>query len=164
MSRFRLWQRLLCLLLALPLPVRAEGPLASFFCVVQSVESASGFSCQRHRSLPGSDYGLPSSVRVSLLGYQPPPDNHPLAAQAHTALGNILLYQQVRVDVFAVDKHGRDLGRVRLYKADVTEALLRRGLGRVDRAQFGAYYYVPFEREAQSQGKGIWSSPRRSRL
>lgn len=164
MSRSCLRQWLLCLLPALPLSAKAEGPLTSFYCVVQSVESSSGFSCQRYRQQPGSERILRSSVRVSLLGYQPPPDSHPLAALAHTELGNILLYQQVRVDVFAVDKHGRDLGRVRLYKADITEALLKRGLGSVDRTQFGAYYYVPFEREAQSQGKGIWSASRHSQL
>ncbi|WP_174874604.1 thermonuclease family protein [Vogesella oryzae] len=158
MSRFSCWHcLLLCLLSAAPALARAEGLLTSFYCVVQAVESGNAFSCVRYRQLPDSEEVEQSRVRVSLLAFQPPPDNHPLAAASYTQLDNILLYQQVRVDVFGVDKVGRDLARVRLYKADITAALLSRGLGSVDRSQYGAYYYVPFEREARNEGLGIWA-------
>lgn len=136
----------------------AEGLLKSFYCVVRSVDSASGFTCERYRQSPGSYRIERSAVRVALLAYQPPAAAHPLAAQAASTLAGMLLLQQVRVEIFAIDRLGRAQARVRLFRADVTGELLSRGIGSVDRNQYGAYYYVPLERAARNARRGIWAT------
>lgn len=149
----------LCALLCLPAGIsHAEGVLKRFYCVVRSVDSASGFTCERYRQPPGSYRIERSAVRVTLLAYQPPAAAHPLAAQAASTLAGMLLLQQVGVEIFAIDRLGRAQARVRLFRADVTAVLLDRGLGRVDREHYGAYYYVPLERAARSARRGIWAA------
>ncbi len=79
----------LCALLCLPAGIsHAEGVLKRFYCVVRSVDSASGFTCERYRQPPGSYRIERSAVRVTLLAYQPPAAAHPLAAQAASTLAS----------------------------------------------------------------------------
>ena len=146
---------LLCLLTA---SSYAEGVMKRFYCVVRAVDRSGSFSCERYRQLPDSYRIERSEVRVALLAYQPPPATHPLAAQAASTLAGMLLLQQVQVEVFAIDRLGRAQARVRLFRADVTAVLLGRGLGSVNREQYGAYYYVPLESEARNSRQGIWAT------
>lgn len=104
-------------------------------------------------------------LKVRLVGIDTPEKKQAYGSKARDHLASHVFSQTVEVDIRKKDQYGRDLGVIYFGGNDINQLMIRDGYAwfykhyAKEQPKEEAIRYAESEREARSQGKGLWADP-----
>lgn len=104
-------------------------------------------------------------LKIRLVGIDAPEKKQAYGTKARDHLAAHVFRQAVEVDIRKKDQYGRSLGVVYLGDNDINQLMIRDGYAwfykhyAKEQPKEEALRYADSEREARTQGKGLWADP-----
>ena len=97
-------------------------------------------------------------VKFRIQGMDAPESCQPGGEHSREALIALVLRRQVQVELHGPDSYGRQLGRLRVDKQDVGEAMVRSGWAWAWSYRTGRVPYAALQREAERARRGVFAA------
>lgn len=104
-------------------------------------------------------------LKIRLVGIDSPEKKQAYGTKARDHLAAYVFQQEVEVDIRKKDQYGRSLGVIYFGGKDINQLMIRDGYAwfykhyAKEQPKEEALRYAESEREARTQGKGLWADP-----
>jgi endonuclease YncB( thermonuclease family) len=98
-------------------------------------------------------------IKVRLAEIDTPEKRQPYGQRARQALSDLAFGKQARVEVQAIDRYGRTVGKVYVGNVDVNREMVRQGAAWVYRQYNKDKSLLTVEAEAKAAKRGLWALP-----
>lgn len=103
-------------------------------------------------------------IRIRLGEIDTPESRQPYGNKARQELSDLAFGKTATVEVQAIDRYKRTVGRVYVGEVDVNAELVKRGAAWVYRKYVKDYSLFDLEREARTNKRGLWKLPEAERV
>ena len=103
-------------------------------------------------------------IRIRLGEIDTPESRQPYGNKAKQELSDLAFGKTATVEVQAIDRYKRTVGRVYIGDVDVNAELVKRGAAWVYRKYVKDYSLFDLEREAKLNRRGLWKLPEAERV
>lgn len=97
--------------------------------------------------------------RIRLAQIDAPERRQAFGERSRQSLADLVFGKEVEVEVLAIDRYGRKVGKVRAGGMDVNLEQVRRGMAWVYRKYASDPAYFAIEAEARKAKRGLWAQP-----
>ena len=103
-------------------------------------------------------------IKIRLGEIDTPESRQSYGSKAKQELSDLAFGKAVTVEVQAIDRYKRTVGRVYVGEVDVNAELVKRGAAWVYRKYVKDYSLFDLEREARTNKRGLWNLPEAERV